>query len=30
MRNFGYGPQMTWALARLLGLARFLRPAPAG
>jgi hypothetical protein len=30
MRNFGYGPQMTWALAGRLGLARFLRPAPAG
>jgi hypothetical protein len=29
-RNFGHGPQMTWALAGRLGLARFLLPAPAG
>ena len=28
-RNFGHGPQMTWPLAGLLGLARFLMPAPA-
>ena len=29
-RNFGYGPETTWALAGRLGLARFLMPARAG
>jgi hypothetical protein len=29
-RKLGYGPDLTWALAGRLGLARFLMPAPAG